>query len=188
MSGFVNYNKRGVDLPPGCKDLHDLLVSKSLRKKPLLLMPEKRAKALESHEENTWGTINEIRQRVAQVFASRAQLVGLTASPPTDDFSFGVYRIEGQDPVAYIMFGDDKDREQTVRGFYVAYRLHLPAESWKPGNASYDLPFNWSYPISPMPCNHLLLSAIAMNFFTEACGMDKTSKILFRLFEASSAA
>jgi hypothetical protein len=189
VSEFVNYNKRGITLPAGCKDLAEVLRRKALRKTHWVVPAGKLiAQVTTKSEKNFSGTLGAIRLHVAKVYLSRAQLVGLSISPPDDSYSVEVFRMDGQELAACMTFGNDRERERTVRAFCAAHSLHVPRETSLPDTSSPDPPFEFSYLISPMPSEHQMLSKIATDFFLEICQVNEKSLLKFCYFEITIAA
>src|SRR5690349_4819441 len=93
MSQFVNYNKRSVKLPPGCKELSDLFKPKSLRKTHGSLLGAQQP--LAPHEQTFFGTLASIEEHIAQVFRSRAQACAMIITPSGKQLTLHIYRVAG---------------------------------------------------------------------------------------------
>jgi hypothetical protein len=85
MSEFVNYRKRGITLPKGCKNLFDVLQSHGLPK----LASGVQTGAIPADEEpvvtrgeSVTGKLSDIGKYVAMVFESRARSFLLMVTPP----------------------------------------------------------------------------------------------------------
>jgi hypothetical protein len=184
MSQFVNYNKRSVKLPPGCKELSDLLKPKSLRKihGPLL-----GAQPVVLHEDSVFETLANIQEHIAMVFQSRAEVFSLTISPPDSQLSLHIFCGKGVGPFAFAEFRKDAELEQAMRGFFGRHGLQAPEDSGVPGPFDTDLPRSFIYSIMPLPTESLSLSRIVADLFRDVCGLDDKSKLKFHHVEVAAA-
>src|SRR2546429_5788090 len=103
MAEFVNYNKRGVTLPPGCKDLSDLFKPKGQRNAPGPILSVEQPPVM--REETITATLAEIEQHVAMVFPSRARMFALEIFLPGEPPTVQIIRMEGMEISASVSFG-----------------------------------------------------------------------------------
>src|SRR6266568_946681 len=113
MSEFVNYNKRGITLPPGCKDLSDLLKPKGLRNAPGPILAVEQPPVV--REETLTATLAEIEQHVAMVFQSQARLFALEIFLPGEPASVQIIRWERMEISASVVFGKGAEPERAMR-------------------------------------------------------------------------
>lgn len=123
MSKFVNYNKRSIQLPPGCKDLADLLKTKILTADALANDPDYGGKM---RRELISGTITNVPQQVSKVFHSEARYISLVIGEPRNHYTVCVSRFEKSEFSAYVTAESNPEREQAVRAVLGAYNLEVP--------------------------------------------------------------
>jgi hypothetical protein len=80
MADFVNYNKRSVTLPPGCKNLIDVLRSRP--DKQFQKFAERLKRARVTHDESVMGKVSDVPKYVGMVFASRGLVCVLEIGLP----------------------------------------------------------------------------------------------------------
>src|SRR4051812_38710247 len=97
MSDFINYNKRSVTLPEGCKDLIDVLRSHPLR----VLFSNADAgpippgaRATLTRGETFEGRVSDVDKYVGKVFESRGLSCMLILTPPGEQFTIHIHRHE----------------------------------------------------------------------------------------------
>ena len=184
MSHFVNYNKRSVTLPPGCKNLIDLLRPTEL--------PKDHATPLRSEQptvtrgESFTGRLSEIGKYVAMVFQARAEMVILLLSTPDDQLTMNLGRDQSGAISASVVFGHEADRERAVRAFYARHGLETPQQSGIPEHFSAHLPVQCIYPVSPLPPESALISDMATSLFRDVCGLDDNADLGFRYYEVTN--
>jgi hypothetical protein len=189
MSKFVNFNKRSIKLPPGCKDLIDLLNPKIRRKLQGAIAPEQldELPAL-TRDESVLGTLAEIENRISMAYETQATIFILAMSPPEGRPVLQVYGRKGEMLSASLGFPKDAKWEQEVRSFCNRHNLKIPEEPEMPAAFHPDLPWSLVYPIIPASPEAPPLSIIAKDFFRELCGLENRSQMKFDHIEIASAA
>lgn len=135
MSDFVNYNKRDVKLPPGCKDLIDVL----------------RGRRVATRDYSVNGPVSDIAEHVRTIFGSTALFVCLDIAP-ADETSADILRDNERNSHVFIRVQRASDQERAVRGFLSSRGLKAPEDSQVPKGVFYpDLPVSIGCEISPLP-------------------------------------
>ena len=118
MARFVNYQKRGIELPPGCKDLIDVLKGKAKAKVPGAFAgkwgPVPKPDLFPS------GGIAQIERYVVRVLASAVKFAALTISSLDEQVVAGLYRHPDENAFDLMLFvlRKDKELEQSIREFF----------------------------------------------------------------------
>src|SRR5437773_4103400 len=90
MGEFVNYKKRSVELPPGCKDLMDVLLKTSTRKTSLPIttrwVPVPKPERIAAHG------LDHIPRFMTRVLKSTAMFTSLSIELPGRETGIGVSR------------------------------------------------------------------------------------------------
>jgi hypothetical protein len=181
MSKFVNYNKRTVKLPLGCKDLSDVLKLRHRRKN--LGTPIVAQQSSPPHEESFPGTIAEIEKHVVRVFQSNAQSNALTISPSNSETAVGLYRVEGEDIAALVSFLNNSRQVQAMRTFFVGHEIEVPHGPEITGSFDKDLPCNLIYPILPFRFDPPSFAKIVADLFRELHGLNDQAILRFEYSE-----
>lgn len=178
MSKFVNYQKRSVTLPNGCKNLIDLLVPSP---------PSKIHGRRPGHEQpvvtrGKSGSIelSEIRKLVAMPFESRGPAFILMLSLPDERLTFDFTRIQGQPMHVSVIFEKDLDRDALMRAFLVAHDLQPPSHDRPSAPLVPGVPIQFIYHISPPPSDPLSAAKFTDEFFRDVCGLTDESLLIFR--------
>src|SRR4051794_23297140 len=116
MSEFVNYNKRSVTLPKGCKDLADLRRAGAKPPSaytPSLASPGKpRAKFEILNESETVAGLDQLGSYLDMVFRSTAANCSLAIISGDDDVAIVVGRQEGEGLGSWVSFRHTPERER----------------------------------------------------------------------------
>src|ERR1700730_11942341 len=126
MNEFVNFKKRGITLPRGCKNLIDLL------QPPAQLTFERAQRAVVTRNETVSGTLAEVGKYVQVAFESRGLMLALVISSPDQRLEVDLMRMKGGEFRASAVFQRDQQVEQAVRNFFVGRRLQVPEDSETP--------------------------------------------------------
>jgi len=183
MSEFVNYNKRSIQLPPGCKDLADLFKPAWLRNPPKAFAPPEIP--LDVRHESFTDTLGNIEKYVAMVLDSRVDGGHLTIGAPDEKLVVSVSRTM-EDIMSHIRFIHSEARDTAMKAFFNRNGLAPPPvhETTVEFNIPFpDLPV-WSvFALSPVPSGTPAFSKIADTLFREFCGMNDQSELGFDLME-----
>src|SRR5947207_13581446 len=109
MSQFVNYKKRSVALPPGCKDLIDLLRPAGAHKADGTIPRDDRPSV--ARGESVTGKLSEIGKYVAMVFHASAEVILLLMSTPDEQLTMNVDRDQSGRITASVLSGHGADRD-----------------------------------------------------------------------------
>ena len=190
MSDFVNFNKRSVTLPSGCKDLIDLL------KGPAATTAGFNSKhagdsALAGMLTITLGKsfqggVADIGKHLGAVFASAQLCSTLIVAPPNAEFSFQVLRMRDQFTRAEFIV-TESEQEQNLRDVFIGRGLDVPEACGTPMGFDPDLPIQTCFQISPRPAEPELLSKLVMDLFTDLLGSPNTIILDFRFYEFGTA-
>lgn len=184
MSEFVNYNKRTVTLPPGCKNLIDVLRAETGRQVGSVFDADPIG-------ENSCCCVGkdklaEIGKYVGMAFESRANAVMLNVSSPDSTITFDLVRMLDRDMDASVAVERGTPQEAAVRKFFAQHRLRLPADPAVSQAFFPELPVKVIYSISPLPTEPRVLSMLAAAMFREVCGLDDESVLRFDFCEHST--
>ena len=118
MARFVNYQKRGIELPPGCKDLIDVLKGKAKAKAPDTFTGK--CEPVPKSDLFPSGGIAQIERYVMRLLVSSAKFAALTVSSLDVQVVAGLYRHPDENAFDLMLFvlRKDKELEQSIREFF----------------------------------------------------------------------
>ena len=173
MSEFVNYNKRSVTLPPGCKDLIDVLGYNSKSDIGSISPDERVTRAC-----GEGGTIpvSRIGEYVRKVCESRAELVQVMFSSPGQRLTVSLdrIRIPGAHTLAVTVVSQHEAEEGAIRAFFKRHGMASPDAQVQPG-----LPLQLTYRISPTDSDAPTVCRIITELFRDVCGLDGPAELRF---------
>jgi hypothetical protein len=169
MSQFIDYKKRSVTLPPGCKDLIDLLRPPRPPKSGAVASREEKPTVTRGESFN--GGFSEIRKSVAKVVESKSEVISLLMSTPDEQLTVGVAR-QGNTVEAFVIVPHGEDREKALRAFYQRHGLEVSPDSF--GHCLYH---------DTLPLEPEAISDIAIELFREVCGLDEKAEVHFCYYE-----
>lgn len=131
MGKFVNYKKRSVELPPGCKDLMDVLlkVSKSKTSQPVTTqwVPIPKPEQIATHG------LDHILRFMTRVLESTAKFTSLNIELPGREAAISVYRHSEQGTLDLMLFVyRDTEEERAIRAFFAGHQV-VPTVDYLPG-------------------------------------------------------
>ena len=155
MSKFVNFKKREIALPPGCKDLIDVL-KPGLRTSGKVHVNIAGQRPAISRAGKTVGGLSEIGKYVAMVFESGAlaftlQITSLNRQLIVSLFHENATKVRTLG--ASLLIQKDAASETAVRGFLSRHHLRTPEDTGIPEQMFPDEPWQLIYEISPRPRN-----------------------------------
>ena len=181
-----NPKKRDYLLPPGCKDLIDVLQPRGHGKQHFL-GTESQIRLLQSGEDK--GGLADIEKYVAMVFASEARTFTLVVIPPGKKLTVDVTRGMGGAMIsAYSFIQMNTDEERAARDFFTRHNRPIPEVSDMPAQFFPDLPVHIRFTISPVPPEATLLASFLASFFREVCGLSDQSELCFHYDEFADVA
>jgi hypothetical protein len=184
MSKFVNYKKRTVTLPPGCKDLIDVLHRQQPRK-PQGISPQELPTV--TRGESGTVSLSEIHKYVAMSFASVSKSVLLMLSPPDERLTVDFQYIDRKLYYVSVVFEEDADREQLMREFFIGHQLEVPQEDWTPTQFVAGVPVQLIFRIRPLPSDAAAASQLTSALFRQVCQLSDNSELKFRYYEMTDA-
>jgi hypothetical protein len=193
MNKFVNLKKRGVTLPPGCKDLIDLLrhSTKTMTEKTIYARENTDAVPqcfIITRNEMATGVLLDVDKYVGMAFESDAVSFTLEITPPGGRLVVGVVHMEGREPWVALTFPPDPEEERAVRDFFTHRGLLVPEDSGTSPSFFPNLPMKHVYSISPLPRDAAVVSALIADVLRQCCRLTDDMPISFHIQEASDAA
>jgi hypothetical protein len=173
MDEFVNYKKRDINLPYGCKDLHDVL----------RFMP---ARTIVRRGESVTGALSEIGKFVAMVLESRAKTIMLWVRSPEDELSVFIGHLRGNPVRTTVNFQEDSALEAKLLDFIARRGLKGLERSDIPPYLC--LPEYLVLEVSPLPSDGPSISELITDLFEHVCGARGNSELSFTVFETGNAA
>jgi hypothetical protein len=179
MSQFVDYNKRNLTLPPGCKDLIDVLRSPSSSDVQGLTVSDGGVLA---------GRLTEIEKYVAMVFVSRARVFSLTIKPPGEPLAVDFVRTDDGRIWGCVVVKKGSGREIAMQSFIKRRGLPTPEDAGTIGQFQAGLLVVLVDRISPLPAEVADLARLVSDLFRNVCGLADDSKLSFQHYEITGAA
>src|SRR5436190_8979600 len=160
MSDFVNYSKRSITLPPGCKDLIDVL----RREGRNLQWLEKHlgidlSRAI-TRGGSVKGTFLDIEKNVHQAVTASALIFILKIIPADQRFTFTLQRLHQRPLQTIVELKTRTPQEAALRRSLAAHKLQTPDDAIEPGMPFPDLPWRLTWAIEPLPGDPLALSRL----------------------------
>ena len=184
MSKFVNYNKREFTLPPGCKDLIDVL-----RPRRALTLGKDAAavtgRPAVTRSGQTIGRLSEVPRHISMLVTSRSELFTLMIGTTEEALSIVRYRSESEGISALVLVTNDAERERGIRGFFERHGIEPLENFLVPPDAG-------SQPVRclvyPLPAAAPDASQITTDLLRSVYGFTDESEIQFRHHEITDAA
>jgi hypothetical protein len=183
MNEFVNFKKRGVTLPPGCKDLIDLLRPAA----KATIASEYRVTT--RRKEKVTGMLSDLGKYIRMAFESEGVMFVLGITSPDKRLEVAVLRRKAEEPWVAVTFPSDPEQERVLREFCTRKGLEIPKDiGTRPSGFSPNLPIQVFYRISPLPAEAAGVSALIEDFFRECGRLSNDAPLEFHIEEASDAA
>jgi len=186
MSQFVNFSKRSVTLPAGCKNLIDVLQHQGLQRMGDMVGPELNCAV--SNGGTVKGKLCEIGQYVEMAYKSRALAFTLLVSSLDERIFLSVVHIRGGTIWASVAVEKDTAQETAVRRFFARHGLHSPDDWVMPKQLYPGVAAPLIFGISPLPSGVAKLSALVVDFFREVCRFNDGSELNYHHGEHVDAA
>jgi len=181
MSKFVNYKKRGISLPAGCKELIDLLEPSNRRKVNDLLAPSPDVKI--ARDDSFISNLADIGKPITAALESQAGMTMLAVASLDDQLSLDIYRMGTETLSTSLTFPQNPASERRMKAIFERSGLQLPAHTELPQHFLKDQPVQLTYLISPEPVKAADLVALAIAIFRDFCGMEPSSELRVRFLE-----
>lgn len=170
--------KRDYLLPPGCKDLIDVLKLGESRdsQSPGAANPSN----LEVKRKEASGGLEEIEKYVRMVFESTSLSASLSIEPPGPELSISLHRMPGGIISADAWVQENTRQETALREFLALHKLPVPARTppWK-GFFFPGLPVYPSYDLMPVPVDAARLAQRVASLLRDVCDLTEDSSLLF---------
>lgn len=146
MGKFVNYKKRGVELPPGCKNLVDVL-DKGPKRKALSAVGTQWIPLPKPERFATRG-LDHLLRFMARVLESRAKFTSLHIALPGSEAGISVFRHSEPGTLDLVLFIQrNTEEERAIRVFFAGHNikptvdyLPLPVSPTSVRGLQYPLP------------------------------------------------
>ena len=181
MAKFVNYKKRNVTLPAGCKDLIDLLEPGKRRKATELLGPHPNMKVM--RDDSFISKLSEIGKPISAALESGAPMAMLSVSSLDEQTSLDVHRMGGENLSTSVSFTQTALSEQKMKAIFENLGLRVPQDSAIPEHFIKGQPVQLIYEIDPERVQAGDLAALAAVIFREFCSMEPTSQVRVHFLE-----
>ena len=176
MSEFVNYNKRDVSLPPGCKDLMDVLRRREIPGLAEMTAYVERAVKRGGMEV---GNIERTPKHIAKFFATHAFLVTLRIALLGEQLSVEFVRVKGE-PSGSVVFPVESGYDDSVRRFFANNHLNVTTPSGVSKFFYPELPVLSNYDISPFPKEPSQAAELTIGLFRDVCGVKDDDRVDYR--------
>ena len=186
MSKFVNYKKRSITLPPGCKDLIDLLQQHQQSETDSTISSVRYPTV--TRDESGTVMVCEIAKYVAMPFESAALSSVLTLSAPEEHLTVDFGQMDGRLFYASATFDENADRERLMREFFISQGLQTPDTDWTPTQFVAGVPVQIIFRILPLPPDAATAAQLAIALFRRVCGLTDHSELKFHYYEMAYAA
>ncbi len=183
MTQFVNYKKRSFKLPPGCKNLIDVL--ERSRRQTNVHMATADFQPLEIREERFHNAgMAQVGRYVSMLLQSRGEIFTLSVTAQDFQFPVTLYRSRSEHTAAIIVLvAKDAHREQTVRAFFEQHGIE--ALALFPDFGGGDAPRGLVY---PLPSDAPRATSLTTELLRSVYGLSEEAGLDFRYYEVETAA
>ena len=172
MSEFVNYHKRGIELPPGCKDLIDVLPTSRRQRKTYIASGFRPAKMRE--ERFPTAGLAQIGRYVSMLLQWQGELFTLSLTAQDFEFPVTLYRSRSEGTAAVVLVTKQAQREQAIRAFFEQQGI----AAWDLGAA--DGSRGLAY---PLPSDEARAVSLITEMLRSVYGLSDEAGIDFRYYE-----
>jgi hypothetical protein len=183
MSDFVNYNKRSITLPPGCKDLIDVLGREGCDLEWLEKQLGLDLSGAITRGGVVEGTSLDIEKKIRQAVAASALIFILKIAPADQGFTFTLQRLYQRPLQATIELETRTPQEAALQRSLAEHNLRTPDDSIESGVLFPDLPWRLRCPIEPLPSAPLELSRLISEVLRDTGGLTAQSGLAFHHHE-----
>jgi len=185
MSKFVNFKKRSVSLPVGCKDLVDLLEPAHRRKATELFASDSNLRA--TRDDSFVDRLSNLSSTIGAILQSEARMAMLGVSSLDDRLSLDIHRMDGETLSTSMTFAQNPESERKMRAIFERLGLRAPSDSGIPGSFLRDQPVQLIYRIEPEPSTPPDLARLSSAIFQDFCGLVPDSEVQVRFLEVGDA-
>ena len=175
MSDFVDYSKRAVTLPTGCKDLIDVL---TLTAKPGFHFAEQIEKLTGPLTSGTWNVpLRGLGVYVSKLCGSRARWTQCIVSAPGETLTLSLDRTRTPECTNLVLSVMSKQEEakKLVRSFLQSKGFGPPVANWLA-----EIPVQLVYPVPALQSESWVLSCLLIEFFKVVCGLSEDDELRLR--------
>lgn len=172
MSDFVNLKKRSVTLPPGCKDLVDLLK-----------VPKQKSPAIKIRER-----LAGLGRYVEMTINTKTSVAYLSVASLTNHVTFRLHNHKNQGGVlsARVEAETKTKEEAAVTAFLDRNGWKRPAGGEMPHVFLFPtLPIQLMRDIDPLPLDPTIITRLVTELFRECCGLTDTDELEVTFVEAT---
>jgi hypothetical protein len=161
MSQFVNFNKRSVTLPPGCKDLMDVLAP-ARKKRRARSVPETFA-PLEIHKERFPSAgLAQLERFVGLLLHPRGEACVVQIAAEALSNPIVLYCSKAEKVAGIALGARDVPQEETVRAFFHSRATEPRLESTHGGTATLLYPLPWDVAAASTLVRELIQEVFAL--------------------------
>jgi hypothetical protein len=185
MPDFVDYTKRSVDLPPGCKDLADVLKGGKRTELPRRLNQTSGEKPPSGEKlpfnDTATSFTHYLSKYLETIEASRAFMSHLWITALDGEIMARIFKGPKSGLQVEFQVRENSDHDQAIRAFLENQKLPAPPPSPMPASFHPDLPVYLSHKISPLPAApHDLLKLVRAGLIAAGVTDLRTIKFEYR--------
>jgi len=185
MSKLVNFKKRSISLPLGCKDLIDLLEPAQRQKATELLASGPDVKA--TRDDSLIDRLYNIGRSIGAALESEARMTVLAVSSLDDQLSLDIHRMDGETLSTSVTFNQSPENERKMKAIFERLGLQTPRDSGIPGSFLPDQPVQLIYRIGQESVTSAELTKLASTIFQDFCGLEPDSEVRLHFMEFTDA-
>jgi len=174
MSDFVNYDKRDINLPPGCKNLIDVL-------QPMVPPPGLKPRRGLTMGGGETATISSIPKYINN-FLNQSNQDLLLIRTPNEKVGFELRRLVPEKIWASVSFIDGPPHAARARELFARYELDVPPLTETPAQFVPGAPVWEVLSIHPFPPNTACLIEIATAVFRELSNATENTQLDFHYY------
>jgi hypothetical protein len=159
MSEFVNYHKRGIELPPGCKDLIDVLAV--------------------TRGSQSLGRLSDVPRHVSMLVNSSSEQFTLMIGTTDERLSIVLDRSKSKEVSALVLVGSGAEHEKGIREFFQHHGPKPFKDYLLPGEDGAEV----RGLLYPLPAGASHVSQIIADLLCSVYGFTQESEIKFRYYE-----
>lgn len=180
MAQFVNYKKRGCTLPPGCKDLIDVLKLSRRRTKGHILTGGFQPLKIREQEFPTAG-LAQIGRYVSMLLKFRGELFTLSIRALDFEFPVTLYRYRSEQTVSIVLVTKSARRQQAIRAFFGQQGLQVVLALRDTPDAACGLTY-------PLPVDLARVTSLATELLRSVYGLSDEAGLSFCCYEMEKTA